>query len=97
MLLLKRLPNGDLELFSFTDDNPPPYAILSHTWIVTEGQEVTYNELLSGTGKDKTDYTKIRFCVDRAAKDRLQYSCVDTCSIDKSSSDEFSTAIDSMF
>lgn len=95
MRLLKRSPNGDLELIYFNDDDLPPYAILSHTW--TEGQEVTYNELVSGTGKDKTGYTKILFCVDRAAEDGLQYSWVDTCSIDKSTSDELSTAINSMF
>jgi hypothetical protein len=95
MRLLKRSPNGDLELISFNDNDLPPYAILSHTW--TEGQEVTYNELVSGTGKDKTGYAKIRFCVDRAAKDGLQYSWVDTCSIDKSTSNELSMAINSMF
>jgi hypothetical protein len=94
MRLLKRLPGGDLELTSF-NDNPPPYAILSHTW--TEGQEVTYNELVAGTGKDKTGYDKIRFCGERAATDGLQYFWVDTCCIDKSTSDELSTAINSMF
>lgn len=95
MRLLKRLPNGALELISFRDDDPPPYAILSHTW--TDGQEVTYNELVSSSGKHKTGYTKIRFCADRAADDGLQYSWVDTCCIDKSSSHELSTAINSMF
>jgi hypothetical protein len=93
--LLKRSPNGELELISFDDDNLPPYAILSHTW--AEGQEVTYNELVSGTNKEKTGYTKIGFCVDRAAQDGLQYSWVDTCCIDKSSIQELQTAINSMF
>ena len=95
MRLLKRLPGGDFELISFNDDGPPPYAILSHTW--TEGQEVTYNELLAGTGKDKTGYAKIRFCGGRAAADGLQYFWVDTCCINKSTSDELSTTINSMF
>jgi hypothetical protein len=93
--LPKRSPKGDLELISFDDDNLPPYTILSHTW--AEGQEVTYNELVSGTGKEKTGYAKIRFCVDRAAQDGLQYSWVDTCCIDKSSIQELQTAINSMF
>ncbi|OCK74319.1 kinesin light chain 1, partial [Lepidopterella palustris CBS 459.81] len=93
--LLKRSPSGDFELISFNNDDPPPYAILSHTW--TEGQEVTYNELVAGTGKDKAGYDKIRFCMDRAAEDGLEYSWVDTCCIDKSTSDELSTAINSMF
>jgi hypothetical protein len=95
MRLLKRSPGGEFQLVSFDDDEPPPYAILSHTW--TEGQEVTYNELVTGTGKDKTGYTKLRFCSERTAADGLQYFWVDTCCIDKSTSDELSTAINSMF
>jgi hypothetical protein len=95
MRLLTRLSSGDFELVSFNDENPPPYAILSHTW--TEGEEVTYNELVAGTGKDKTGYDKIRFCGRRAAADGLQYFWVDTCCIDKSTSHELSTAINSMF
>ena len=71
MRLLKRLPGGDYKLIPFNDDELPPYAILSHTW--TEGQEVTYHELVAGTGKDKTGYAKIRFCGERAAADGLQY------------------------
>ena len=94
MRLLRANPDG-FELVTFTTDNPPPYAILSHTW--TDSQEVTYNELLAGTGKNKTGYTKIRFCGERAAQDGLRYFWVDTCCIDKSTSDELSTAINSMF
>ncbi|KAF2677749.1 kinesin light chain 1 [Lentithecium fluviatile CBS 122367] len=95
MRLLKRLLRGDFQLVSFNDDNVPRYAILSHTW--TEGQEVTYNELVAGIGKDKTGYDKIRFCSERATTDGLEYFWVDTCCIDKSTSDELSTAINSMF
>ncbi|KAH7060965.1 kinesin light chain 1, partial [Paraphoma chrysanthemicola] len=95
MRLLRRLSSGDFEVASFNDENPPPYAILSHTW--TEGQEVAYSELVAGTGKDKTGYDKIRFCGGRAAADGLQYFWVDTCCIDKSTSHELSTAINSMF
>jgi hypothetical protein len=95
MRLLKHSQGGDFELISFNDDDPPPYAILSHTW--TEGQEVTYNELVAGTGKDKTGYAKIRFCGGRATADGLEYFWVDTCCIDKSTSHELSTAINSMF
>lgn len=95
MRLLKNSPDGDFELVSVSDEDPPPYAILSHTW--AEGQEITYYELVSGTGKNKAGYDKLRFCVDRAAKDLLQYSWVDTCCIDKSTSNEISTAVNSMF
>jgi hypothetical protein len=95
MRLLKRLSDGDFELVSFNDDNLPPYAILSHTWV--EGQEVTYNELVAGIGKEKTGYDKIRFCGAQAAADGLEYFWIDTCCIDKSTSHELSTAINSMF
>jgi hypothetical protein len=95
MRLLKRLSGGDLQLVSVSNDHPPPYAILSHTW--ADGQEVTYDELVVGAGKDKTGYAKIRFCSERAAADGLEYCWVDTCCIDKSTSDELSTAINSMF
>ncbi|OCK74774.1 hypothetical protein K432DRAFT_468484, partial [Lepidopterella palustris CBS 459.81] len=71
MRLLMRSSGDGFELISVNNDDPPPYAILSHTW--TEGQEVTYNELVAGTGKDKTGYAKIRFCGGRAAADSLQY------------------------
>jgi hypothetical protein len=95
MRLLKHSPGGDYELVTFNDDDPPPYAILSHTW--TAGQEVTYHELVAGTGKNKTGYEKIRFCGDRATQDGLEYFWVDTCCINKSTSDELSAAINSMF
>lgn len=96
MRLLKRSPDGGLALVLFSDDNSlPPYAILSHTW--ADGQEVSYHELVGGTGKDKAGYDKVNFCVDRAHQDGLQYSWVDTCCIDKSTSVEVSTAINSMF
>jgi hypothetical protein len=95
MRLLQRLPGGDFELVLFNDETPPPYAILSHTW--TEDQEVTYNELVAGTGREKTGYDKILFCGRRAAADGLQYFWVDTCCIEKSTSHELSIAINSMF
>jgi len=95
MRLLTASPGGLLELRSFNDESCPPYAILSHTW--TDGQEVTYDELLAGKSVDKSGYDKIRFCVNKAAEDGLQYSWVDTCCINKATSDELSTAINSMF
>jgi hypothetical protein len=49
MRLLKHSSNDDFDIISFDDDDPAPYAILSHTWI--DGKEVTYDELVAGTGK----------------------------------------------
>jgi hypothetical protein len=96
MRLLQRLPGGNFQLISYDDDDrTPQYAVLSHTW--SQGQEVTYRDLVNETGRDKTGFEKLRFCSERAAADGLEYFWVDTCCIDKSSSNELSTAINSMF
>jgi hypothetical protein len=95
MRLLRASPSGGLELVSVPDDNPPPYAILSHTWV--KDQEVTYAELATGTRQDKSGYDKIHFCIDKAADDGVDYCWMDTCCIDKSNAQELQTAINSMF
>jgi hypothetical protein len=73
----------------------PPYAILSHTWI--EGEEVTYEELVAGTGRSKAGYAKIQFCAEQARRDGLKHFWVDTCCINKANLNELSQAINSMF
>ena len=96
MRLLEVLPNGDFCLTRKFLDAIPQYAILSHTW-GDESQEVTFEDMVKGSGRDKDGYNKIRFCVEQAAKDRLQYIWVDSCCIDKSSSAVLSESINSMF
>jgi hypothetical protein len=93
---LKLNEDGELSLIQFVGDEIPEYAILSHTW-GADGEEVTFEDLLNGTGKDKTGYEKIRHCAKQADLDGLKYSWVDTCCIQKSSSSELSEAINSMF
>ena len=96
MRLLKFEGDGEFSLIEFIGDKIPPYAILSHTW-GADGEEVTFKDLMEGTGKSKAGYQKIRFCGEQAATDGLEYFWVDTCCIDKSSSAELSEAINSMF
>ncbi|OCK72907.1 hypothetical protein K432DRAFT_260321, partial [Lepidopterella palustris CBS 459.81] len=96
MRLLQRRDDGEFSLIEFVGDTIPRYAILSHTWGADE-EEVTFKDLVEGTGKSKAGYKKIRFCGAQAALDGLQFSWVDTCCIDKSSSAELSEAINSMF
>jgi len=72
------------------------YAILSHTW-GKDSDEVTFEDILEGSGRDKAGYDKIKFCGEQAARDGLQYFWVDTCCIKKSSDAELSEAINSMF
>jgi hypothetical protein len=95
MRLLECRDDGEFHLTAFEDDKIPPYAILSHTWV--EGQEVTFEDLRAGTGKDKRGNKKIRFCGEQARRDGLQYFWVDTCCIDKANRAELSSSINSMF
>jgi hypothetical protein len=98
MRLLQQSGSGD---FSFTkdligDDRIPPYAILSHTWGL-DTDEVTFDDMINGTGKHKAGYEKIRFCGEQAREDGLQYFWIDTCCINKANYTELSQAINSMF
>jgi hypothetical protein len=86
--------------FGLTDNlfgtNVPCYAILSHTW-GSSAEEVTFQDLINGTGKDKAGYRKIHFCADQAQRHGLQYFWIDTCCIDKANGAELAEAINSMF
>ena len=102
MRLLTLDSQGELSLID--SNGSLEYAILSHRW-GAPGEEVTFKDL-ECTDRDKPDYNRIRdkpgyakvkFCVEQAARDGLQYSWVDTCCIDQSNSIELSEAINSMF
>ncbi|CZR62467.1 uncharacterized protein PAC_12364 [Phialocephala subalpina] len=60
-------------------------------------EEVTFRDLMDGTGKSKASYSKIQFCGDAASRDGLQYFWIDTCYIDKSNNTKLAEAINSMF
>jgi hypothetical protein len=96
MRLLEFEDNGEFSLTEFHGDSIPTYAALSHTW-GPDGDEVTFKELLKGTGKGKIGYKKIIFCGEQARIDGLRYVWVDTCCIDKASSAELTEAVNSMF
>jgi hypothetical protein len=95
MRLLKCSEDGNFSLTWFRSNNVPPYAILSHTWV--EGEEVTFQEMSAGAGRDKPGYRKIRYCGRQAHRAGLEYFWVDTCCIDKTSSAELSESIVSMY
>ena len=73
-----------------------PYAILSHRWGDTN-EEVTFEDIVNGSGRNKAGYKKIEFCGEQASKDGLKYFWVDSCCIKKSSDSELSEAINSMY
>jgi hypothetical protein len=94
--LLKFNDDGMICLEGHFAHNLPPYAILSHTW-GADTDEVTFEDMINGTGKDKPGFKKIHFCGEQARQDGLQYFWVDTCCIDKTNPVEHEEAINSMF
>jgi hypothetical protein len=94
MRLLQCNDNSEFSLTSDLCGDIPQYAILSHTW---GAEEVTFRDIIDGTGKEKAGYDKIRFCREQARRHGWQYFWVDTCCIDKSNNTELSEAINSMF
>ncbi|KAH8744864.1 hypothetical protein F5882DRAFT_312995 [Hyaloscypha sp. PMI_1271] len=59
MRLLERNSAGQLSLTKdLISDDIPKYAILSHIW---GAEEVTFRDLIYGTGKSKAGYDKIWF------------------------------------
>src|ERR1700733_5828682 len=97
MRLLQCNSAGQLSLTKdLIGDDIPKYAILSHTWGM-DTEEVTFKDMMDGIGEDKPGHDKIRFCGERAKRDRLRFFWVDTCCIDKSNAVELQEAINSMF
>ncbi|KAH6698203.1 hypothetical protein BKA61DRAFT_530771 [Leptodontidium sp. MPI-SDFR-AT-0119] len=98
---MRLLLQNEIGRFTFTkelksDDQIPRYAILSHTW-GPDNEEVTFEDMINGTGEDKLGYEKIRFCGEQARKDGLLYFWIDTCCINKSIDAELSRSLNSMF
>lgn len=97
MRLLTYDEHGKLILTkAFSDSEIPPYAILSHTWGKDE-EEIKLQEIENGPDKDKSGYRKIQLCGKQAARDGLKHFWVDTCCIDKMSSQDLEENINSMF
>ena len=88
------------ELEYFEGDRIPPYAILSHRW---EDEEVTFEDMKRGQGRQKQGYRKIDFACIQALLEHsnkgtpVRHVWVDTCCINKDSSAELSEAINSMY
>jgi hypothetical protein len=99
MRLLKLEDDGSFNLTWFSKDQIPPYAILSHTWGREKDDEITFKDIMDGTGVvvKKRGFKKLHFCGNQAKADNLHYFWVDTCCIDKSNNTELTTAINSMF
>jgi hypothetical protein len=97
MRLLKIDDDDSFILEQFTENQAPPYAILSHTWGTGKDKEVTYQDVIAKTGKSRPGFKKLEFCSFQAKADGLHYFWVDTCCIDKSHEKELTTALNSMY
>ena len=94
MRLLYSNELGDLFLKDFKKDEIPLYAVLSHTW---GSEEVSYEDLVSKSGRGKAGMQKILFCKEQAARVGLQHFWADTCCTDKRNPSEVSKGINTMF
>ena len=72
----------------------PEYAILSHRW---RDQDISFQDIHSGSGLGKRGYAKVLGACAQAAKDGYGWLWIDTCCIDRTSSSELSDAISSNF
>ena len=54
MRLLERKPDGDLVFRESTDKDVPAYAILSHTWLTNNNEEINFQDIEVSTSKGKS-------------------------------------------
>ena len=89
---------SNYQVESFPSHETPPYAILSHTW---GSEEVILKDMQRGDWETRTDKRegrdKIKGCCSLASAEGFDYVWIDTCCIDKTSSDELSESINSMY
>ena len=76
LIAMRLLNSRSKELREFiSDEDVPPYAILSHTW---GSQEVTLKDLSSPFVSLTEGYRKIDLCCKQAEKDGIDWTWVDT-------------------
>ena len=96
---MRLLNTDDLTFRDFLGEHTEPYAILSHCWSCTPGQdEPTYQQVIANTvDHDSYGWKKVEKCCAIARERGLQWAWIDTVCIDKTSSAELSEAINSMY
>lgn len=82
---MRLINTSTLDLELFFGKAVPDYAILSHRW---NEEEVSFQDLQDGKGKNMAGYSKIGRCCAQARSDGWQYAWIDSCCIDKTSSAE---------
>ncbi len=95
---MRLLCTTTLKLVTVPSWDPPPYAILSHTWGQSE-DEVSFEDMTSGlnVAKTRASFPKLESACRLALAHGHRYCWIDTCCINQSSSAELQEAINSMF
>ncbi|KAM6513508.1 hypothetical protein FALCPG4_015916 [Fusarium falciforme] len=100
---MRLLNTHDWTLNEFiSDEEVPPYAILSHTWDENEinfqqWESMAISDIMASDIYSMKGYHKIKQFGQKAASDGFDWVWIDTCCIDKKSSAELSEAINAMF
>ncbi|KAM3416112.1 hypothetical protein BST61_g9593 [Cercospora zeina] len=97
MRLLRADVNEIVLETAYGDNNE--YAILSHRWLPEDEQEVRYADIVNQKDDlmSKPGWNKLQWCRQQAAVDGLSHVWADTACIDKSSSQELTESINSMY
>lgn len=103
---MRLISTKNSQVVSISEDEIPPYAILSHTWdedeVTLQDMQGFGSKLLSTASrmnllKAKQGLRKVLDAVKLAASHGYDWIWIDTCCIDKTSSAELSEAINSMY
>ncbi|KAK3639108.1 hypothetical protein LTR56_012657 [Elasticomyces elasticus] len=96
---MRLLNTTTLKSEEFMDPKQVKYSILSHCWSQDrENPEVSHQAFLARSyNKDGAGYQKILRCCKLSKERGWEYTWIDTCCVDKTSSAELSETINSMF
>lgn len=95
--LLTRTEDRGYELETFLRRDAPPYAALSHTWSKEQSDEISFQDIQTGSAAIKKAFFKVSFCHRQARRDELDYFWIDTCCIDKTNEVEEKSTVSLMW
>ena len=95
---MRLLNSKTFELRNFDNSPSPKYAIFSHRWYEDElkYEDFRAQDLLDGTNSGRA-YDKVRNACRIARDNHFEWIWIDSCCINKASSEETSSSINSMF
>lgn len=91
---MRLIQTSTITAVEFPPDRIPSYAILSHTW---GEDEILLTDIQNETAQGKAAWDKVKSACRQAISDGYDYTWIDTCCIDKTSSAELSETLNSMY